>query len=134
MSKVQIQAAVDTKVFLTGAAQMKISELEVFVRELNTVIFQKKVKDKTYRQQELLRLINQTVLPKEKREQYWELAEKLELDSISEKEHQIFLQLTEEEELLRNERVKMLLELSQLKNISLAQLMDEMGLKPMGHG
>ena len=74
------------------------------------------------------------MLPREKRALYLQLAQKLENDSITEPERQHFLQLTEEEETLRNERVKMLIELAQLRSISLNQLMEELGLQPVGHG
>lgn len=134
MSKAQAQSVFDTKDALSKAADMGVQELEDFVRELNRVIFQKKTEDKTLRQRELLRLINQTVLPEEKRLLYLQLVQKLEDDIISESEHQRFLALTEEEEALRNERVKLLIELAQLKNMPLNQLLLELGLQPVGHG
>ncbi len=132
--ELQIQPQLDTKAFLVGASGMDVQDLEAFVRELNGVIFQKKTSDKDYRQRELLRGINQAVLPQEKRSQYWKLAEKMEAETLSDAEQQTFLKLVEEEETLRNERVKMMLELAQLRNISLNQLMLEMGLQPIGHG
>lgn len=134
MSKTQAQPAFDTEAALAKAANMNIQELEDFVRKLNRVIFQKKSVDTTFRQRELLRLINQTVLPRENRALYLQLVQKLESDSITEAERAHFLRLTEEEETLRNERVKMLIELAHLKNIPLNQLMEEMGLQPVGHG
>ncbi len=134
MSKTQAQPAFDAEAILAKAATMNIQELEDFARKLNRVIFQKKSSDTTFRQREMLRLINQTALPREKRVLYLQLAQKLENDSITEPERQHFLQLTEEEETLRNERVKMLIELAQLRNISLNQLMEELGLQPVGHG
>ena len=133
MSKVQTQAALDTSVFLAGADNIKTDELETFVRELNSIIFRRKSKDTAYRQRELLRLINQTALPKDKRERYLELAEQLDAETIGEPERQEFLRLVAMEEELRNERVRLLLELSQLRQISLPQLMEEMGLTPPGH-
>ena len=134
MSKAQTQSVFDTKDALSKAADMGVQELEDFVRELNRVIFQKKTADNTFRQRELLRLINQTVLPQEKRLLYLQLVQKLEDDTISESEHRRFLALTEEEEALRNERVKLLIELAQLKNMPLNQLLLELGLQPVGHG
>lgn len=133
MSKAQTQSAFDTKDALSRASDLGVQELEDFVRDLNRVIFQKKAADKTFRQRELLRLINQTVLPKEKRALYTQLVQKLEGDTISESEHRHFLELTEEEEALRNERVKLLIELAQLKNIPLNQLLLELGLQPVGY-
>lgn len=85
-------------------------------------------------QRVLLRLINETVLPPGKRVLYLELVQKLEKDMITEQERHHFLELTEEEESLRNERMKMLIELAQLRNVPLNQVMEELGLQPVGHG
>ena len=132
MSTVQTQAVLDTRVFLAGAENIKTDELETFVRELNGIIFRRKSSDTAYRQRELLRLINQTVLPKAQRERYMELAEQLDAETIGEPERQEFLQLVAMEEGLRNERVRLLIELSQLRHIPLSELMEEMGLNPPG--
>ena len=133
MSKIQAQSVIDTKVFLSIAENIKTDELERFVRELNSIISNRKVNDAAYRQRELLRLINRTVLPKDKWERYLELVEKLDAESIDESERQEFLQLVAKEEELRNERVGLLIELSQLKGITLLALMEELGLYPPGH-
>lgn len=114
--------------------KLKVTELEAFVRELNGLIFRKKTADSPYRQKELLRLINQTVLSSKKHERYMELSERLESETISETERQEFLQLAEEDATLRNQRVSMLIELAQLRNLSLSALMEEMGLTPPGRG
>lgn len=134
MSKTQAQPALDTEAMLAKAASMNVQELEYFVQELNRVISQKKSKDTLFRQRVLLRLINETVLSPEKRVLYLELVQKLENDTITEQERQHFLELTEAEESLRNERVKMLIELAQIRNVPLNQLMEELGLQPVGHG
>lgn len=134
MSRAERQTAISTQEFLNGAIKLKVNELEAFVRELNGLIFRKKTADSLYRQKELLRLINQTVLPSEKHERYIELSERLESETISETERQEFLQLAEEDATLRNQRVGMLIELAQLRNLSLAALMEEMGLTPPGRG
>jgi hypothetical protein len=135
MSKAQpIHSQIDTRELLANAAKMGVQELEALMRELNNVLSRKKHKDKDHRERELLRLINETVLAKEKRERYWMLSLQLEEGSISAEEHRELMQLAGEEEWLRNKRVAYLVELSQLRNLSLSQVMEEMGLKPPGHG
>ena len=134
MSKVQIQAEIDTKTFMAGLTDLKISELEAMARELNGLIYRKKSQDGTHREKELLTLINTTVLGKAKRKRYLELSEKLEEETISATEHRELLKLVTEEEDIRNQRARLLFELSQLRNVSLPQLMEEMGLKPPGRG
>ena len=113
---------------------MKIQELETLMRELNGVLFRKKSKNKAYREKELLRLINEAVLEKEKRERYWQLAFLLEEGVMSDIEHAEFMDLVEQEESLRNTRAKLLIELSQLRGLPLIKLMEELGLNPLGRG
>ncbi len=130
MSKVQIQTELDPKSLIAGLTNFKIAELEAFARELNGLIYRKKSSDQSFRERSLLSQINRTVLDKKKREHYLELADKLEAETISKKEHQEYMTLAAEEEEIRNERARLLIELSQLRNIPLAQLMEEIGLKP----
>ena len=99
MSKIQqIHSMTDIKALLAAATAMKIQELESLMRELNGVLHQKKSKDKTYREKELLRLINEAILDKEKRERYWQLALQLEEGTMPAAEHAEFMQLVEQDE------------------------------------
>lgn len=135
MSKTQpIHSMTDLKALLATATALKIQELETLMQELNGLLYRKKSKDKTYREKELLRLINEAILDKEKRSRYWQLAIQLEEGNLSVDEHSEFMQLVEQEELLRNTRVKLLIELAQLRNIPLPQLMEEMGLNTPPRG
>lgn len=134
MSKVPVKAEIDIQSVIAGLTNLKISELEDFARELSGLITRKKTKDKGLREKELLALITQTTLPVDKRNRYLELSEKVEDETITEKEHVELLNLVEKEEGLRAERVKLLLELAQIKNISMPQLMEQLGLNPPGRG
>jgi hypothetical protein len=134
MSKIHIQTEIDTVLLLQGAAQMTIQELEHFVTELNGLITRKKTKSKVRQEKRLLAKINQAVLTPEKRQRYRILAEQLALEWIQPAEYAELSLLADEEEALRNERVKYMIELSQLKAISLPQLMQELGLKPLQYG
>ncbi len=135
MSKTQqILSMTEAKALLAAATAMKIQELEMLVQELSGVLYRKKSKDKAYREKELLRLLSEAILDKEKRERYWQLALQLEEGELPAAEHAEFMQLVGEEELLRNTRVKLLIELAQLRNMPLPQLMEEMGLNPPHRG
>jgi len=134
MSKIIIKSEIDAKSLLADIANLRIKELESFLRELSGIVTRKKAKDKKYQAAALLQKHNETVLNKIKRDRYAELYEKLELDTISAAERKEFLSLTKEEEKLRNERVKILIKLSQLKEMPLNQLLKELGLKPVGNG
>ena len=118
----------DTQVLMQGAAQMPITELERFVQQLNALIVQRKTTDTNYRQRFLLGKINETILSKDKTERYQFLIYKHEFNVLSDAEHQELLHLTEEEETIRVQRLTYLIELSQLKGLSLGQLMENLGL------
>lgn len=133
MSKITIKSEIDAKTLLAGVANLKLKELEEFMRELSGIVIRKKSKSKKYQEAALLNKHNQTILEKNKRNRYAELYEKLEADSITEEERKEFLGLTKEEEALRNERVKLLIQLSQLKGVPFNQLLKNLGLKPVGH-
>ena len=53
---------------------------------------------------------------------------KIEVENISDTEYQELLTLVDKEEKIRNKRFEYLLELAQLRNISLSELMNNLGL------
>ena len=128
MTKIQIQTEIDAQTFLSSVSQIPVNELEYFVRELNVLITRRKESNKEYRDRALLSKINRAVLPKGQTERYVNLHLKLEAETISESEYQEFMDLVAQEELLRNERVKYMIELSQLRSVSLPQVMNSLGL------
>ena len=91
----------------------------------------KKSKNKDFQEAALLSLHNRTILPKEKRNRLDFLIQKMEAETMTGAERKELLILTKEDEKLRNERVKVLIELSQLRSITLPQLMSELGLIPL---
>lgn len=120
--------AATANVFLPKIAELPLGELEKIARELRAVIVRKKRADLPSREGFLLKKINQAVLPASQRARFFELAEKLGTDEMSDAEHTEFMILTEQDEQLRNERVKFLIELAQLRRISLPKLMLDLGL------
>ena len=61
-------------------------------------------------------------------ERYAFLQEKMEVENIADAEYQELMMLVDKEEKIRNKRFQFLLELSQLRNISLPELMHNLGL------
>lgn len=124
----------DAQTLLKDVSQMPLPEIESFVQALNALITQKKATNKSYQERLLLRKINETNLGELKTKLYQNLAHKLEMETITDSEYAEFMQLTEEEELIRCERLKYLVELAQLRSITLPQLMDNLGLNRPVHG
>ena len=135
MSKAQqINPSSSIESLLANAASLKIQDIEALMQELNGILYRKKSKSKIFREKELLRRINEAVLEKTNRERYWQLALQLEEGTMAEPANREFMQLVEKEESLRNTRVQLMVELSQLRNVPLPQIMEEMGLTPLVHG
>jgi hypothetical protein len=134
MTKIQIQTEIDPQIFLASVSQIPVNELEYFVQELNALITRRKTNDKAYRDRALLSKIITTILPKGKTERYMSLHLKLEAETIFEAEYQEFMDLVAQEEALRNERVKYMIELSQLRGVTLPQVMGSLGLNFVSNG
>lgn len=126
-------ATIDSKSLLRDADKMPVAELERFLIDINALLRRKRTQDKTLRQRQLLSKINHTILDSAKSERYQILVEKLELGTTTDAERNEFENLANQEEKLRNQRVKYMIELSQLQDVSLPQVMESLGLTPLVH-
>jgi hypothetical protein len=80
---------------------------------------------------ELLLQINQ-VIPPELHEQYLSLRDKRDDESLTEQEHQELLSISDQMELFGVERLEALAKLADLRQVSLLQLMDDLGIHGAG--
>ena len=133
MEKIQMPVENTTSSLLGGFSDMSLKELEYFIRELNALAIKKRLLDKGKQDKVLLRKINQAVLSEPLMERYISLQEKMEVDNLSDTEYQELLSLVDKEEIIRNKRFQYLLELSQLRNIPLTELMNNLGLNILSH-
>ncbi len=124
---------IDSQSLLRDVDRMPVAELERFLKDLNALLRRKKTQDKTLRERQLLYKINNTVLNTVQTERYQILVEKLEFDTMSDAEHTEFDILANHEEKLRNQRVKYMIELAQLRAVTLPQVMESLGLIPLAH-
>ena len=91
------------------------------------------MQDKKLRERQLLNNINFTVLDSFRVERYHYLSEKLQSGKISNAEHSELAILANKEEKMRNQRVKYMIELSQIREVSLSQVMESLDLTPIAH-
>jgi hypothetical protein len=133
MEKVQMQVENTIPSLLGGFSEMPLKDLEHFIRELNALANRKRLLDKGKQDKILLRKINETILTEPLLERYISLQEKMEFDNLSDAEYQELLNLVDKEEKIRNKRFQYLLELSQLRGISLTDLMNNLGLNILNH-
>jgi hypothetical protein len=124
---------IDSQSLLRDADRMPVNELERFLKDINAMLRRKKTQDKALRERQLLHKITNTVLDIAQRERYPILIEKLELGTMTDAEHAEMDVLGNKEEKLRNQRVKYMIELAQLRAVSLSQVMESLGLKPLAH-
>jgi hypothetical protein len=128
MMKLQMQAEMNAQNLLLSAAQLPLDELEQFFAELSRLVTRKKSESVLNRDKILLTQINQTVLSLEKTDRCYTLICKMEWSTLSETEHSELITLVEEEEALNVQRLKYLVELAQLRKMTLPQLMKKLGL------
>jgi hypothetical protein len=133
MAKIEMHADNNTQSLIGGFSDMPLHDLESFISQLNALAIRKRVADKGKRDKSLLLKINQAILPEETMERYIELQEKMEIENLTDVEYQELLALVAQEEKVRNKRFQYLLELSQLRGISLTELMDNLGLNALNH-
>ena len=79
---------------------------------------------------QLHKKISQAILPKQIMARYCFLQDKMEVETLSDAEYNELLSLVSKEEKIRNKRFQYLFELAQLRNISLAKLMNELLMLP----
>ena len=127
MSKVQIKTEIDLLAILP---QLDTSELEQYAKEIAKLLTQRKAKSKKAKIAVLLRQLNEEcVLPEGDLERFYELKSKREKAALPSKEEKLFFKLIKEEEKLRIQRIEILGAIAQLKDIPLAKLNKELGIK-----
>lgn len=130
MPKVQVtsQIELDFDEVLKGIAHLGTNELEQFVDKVIALQAQRRAPSLPANEAELLQKINRGVPPKV-RKRYHELNEKLHEETITQDEHQELLGLIDQIELADAERIRHLITLAQLRNLSVDSLMDQLGIR-----
>jgi hypothetical protein len=121
---------IETDQLIEAALQMPREEFDQFVLKLRTLKARQETPGLSERETELLKAINQQCLPPDAAKRMRELIAKRQSYTISEEELQELIRITDESERLNVERVKHLIELADLRNVSLDELMDTLGLRP----
>lgn len=121
-----------TDELLQAALQLPPVELEQFVTRLFTLKARERASVLSEREAELLSQIYQGI-PVNTQRRLNELVEKRQQYNISELELQELGTLTENAELFDAARLERLIELAHLRNVSLEQLIKQLGLKPVSH-
>ncbi len=111
------------------AAKRKKLQVELKSKSLNGASAQKEVGHFSKKESALLLQINQN-LPRKQRERLRELIDRLEFESITDKEQAELLKLTDKAEQLQAERLRTVSALAKLRGVSVEQVMKQLGIKP----
>jgi hypothetical protein len=123
---------IGTEELLNAASQLPQVELEQFVTKLFVLKAKERVPSLSQHESELLLRINQP-LPPSKRKRLNQLIKKRRAYTITPNELQELKQMTNEIELSDAERLKCLIELAAIRNVSLDELIKQLGLNPYPH-
>ncbi len=129
MSAIQIQAQVSPNELLRGVEQLNLPELEDFVQQVVALYAQRKAPSLSKSEAELLLKINQR-LPSDMQLRYDTLVSKRKAETLTPDEHQELLDLIDQIEKADVERVQYMVDLAQLRGISLTALMQDLGIGP----
>ncbi|MFQ6057391.1 MAG: STAS/SEC14 domain-containing protein [Anaerolineae bacterium] len=125
--KVTSEINIELDEVLDGVAKLDTPELERFLSQVSILLARRKAPSLPEREAELLQKINQG-LPTALQQRYDELSAKLQANTITSAEHQELLQLIDQIELADAERMQHLIELAQLRSLSLDELMNQLGI------
>jgi delta 1-pyrroline-5-carboxylate dehydrogenase len=123
---------VETDELLKAALQLPQVELEQFVRRLFSLKARERTSVLSEREAELLDQIYQK-LPDDTQQRLNELIKKRQAYTITPDELQELIELTDQAEAFDVARVELISELAHLRNVPLAQLIQQLGLKPVRH-
>jgi len=129
MATVQVKSEINIELeqVLNGVAKLDTPELGRFLSQVSILLARRKAPNIPKREAELLLKINQG-LPGALQQRYDELTAKLQADTITSEEHDELQQLIDEIELADAERLQYLIELAHLRNLSLNELMKQLGI------
>ncbi|HEY7419923.1 MAG TPA: hypothetical protein VH593_32395 [Ktedonobacteraceae bacterium] len=112
-----------------AAERLSTNELRRLIDSLLSIQARRNVPSLSARESALVQTINRG-LPADKYARYRELIRKRREETLTEAEYKELLDLTEQSEHMQVERLAALIELAQIRNMTLDDLMDDLGIKP----
>lgn len=114
---------------LEEAGQLSLPELDKFVSEVIALRARRIAPSLTREESALFQKINSGLSP-EARQRYRDLIEKRRADRLTQAEYDELVELTNQSEKKQAERLEALIELAEVRNTTLPELMDKLGIKP----
>lgn len=129
MATVQIKSDVGVEQLLEGVSQLETVELEQFLTQASLLLAQRNEVALPRTESDLLKKINQG-LPIDIQQRYDDLRAKLRREELSSAEHKELLELVDVVEQASVERLQHLMALSQLRQVSLDELLQQLDIHP----
>jgi hypothetical protein len=126
---VKSEVQINFEQLLDGVAQLDTPTVEHLLSQVSLVLAQRKAPRLSKQETSLLQKINRG-LPDIVQRRYTDLQAKLQAETISTDEQQELLRLIDEAELADAARLQALLELAQLRQVSLDEVMNQLGIRP----
>lgn len=129
MTTVQVEAQLTTDELLRAVRQLNKNDLEKFMYQVVNLRAKEQAPSLPKNEAKLLQKINQG-LPAELLAKYNELTKKRQAETLTPDEHTKLLKLSAKIENLEAERAEYLAKLAQLRQTSMTDLMNELGIQP----
>lgn len=129
MTTIQLQDEVSLADLLQGVQHLDSSALEQFADEVMLLRAKRRAPSLSTAETDLLREINQG-LPESTRLRFRDLKEKRDAATLTPAEHEELLAIIEQVEMRDVERLQALTKLAAIRNVSVRQLMHQLGLLP----
>lgn len=133
MPTIHLEAQVSPEDLLRAADQLSPPELERFAIRIQALLAHRRAPSLSPGETELLQAINQG-LPAELRERYEALTAQRREGTLAPEAHAELLGLSDQVELFEARRVEHLAELARLRGVSLAGVMDSLGIQARAYG
>lgn len=132
MPTIKIQAQLSQEDLLQAVEQLSLGELKEFVQDTLVIQAKHHAPSLPQNETELLLKINQGISP-DIQKRYQNLINQKNQETLTEPEYQELLTLTDQIENHQAQRLDYLAQLAQLRQISLIDLMTQLGIKPISH-
>jgi hypothetical protein len=129
MSTIQVEAQLSSEQLLKAVQQLSEQELEQLFDKIVELRSPQLAPRLPLAESELIAKINQP-MPLDRRQRYHKLIAKRRAGSLTDSEYEELLQLTDEAENADAERMRCLVELARIREITLDELMIQMGIQP----
>jgi len=127
-AKVKINAQnLDVDEILAGVAQLDTPELENFMQQVSSIVAHRKAPSLSKQEEALLGIINRG-FPEQFWQRYKALFAKKDKGTLSENEYNELLQMVEQVEEYNVERLQALIDLANIRGVSLNTIMQDLGI------